>query len=108
MKRLVVIAVALMIPTGVFAKSPCEADYQKFCKDLKSTAEVNACFDQHKSELSPACQANRDALSACGDDIAKFCKDVKRKQLVSCLGEHKSDLSSACQSSYESLGAKAN
>jgi len=104
MKRLVILAVALMIPTRVFA-SPCDADYNKFCKGLKGQDAAN-CFDQHKSELSPACQTSREAQKACAADIDKFCKGVKWKKLTSCLGEHKSELSSACQSSYESFSAK--
>jgi hypothetical protein len=106
MKRLIILAVALMIPTRVFA-DPCAADYEKFCKNLKGQ-DAAACFDQHKSELSSTCQSALQAQKACADDTGKFCKGVKWKKLASCLGQHKSELSSACQSSYESLSPKSN
>lgn len=107
MKRLIVLVVAMLIPSGAFAKGQCDADFEKFCKNLKGE-EAHACFDQHKSELSSACQASLKAQAACSDDIGKFCKDGKRKQLVSCLGEHKSELSPACQTNYESLSVKSD
>jgi hypothetical protein len=107
MKRLMVLVVAAMIPSSAFA-GPCDDDYKKFCANSKSSEEANACWDQHKSELSPGCRANLEAKEACNDDIGKLCKDVKKNKVPSCLGEHKSELSPACQTKYEVLSGTSN
>jgi len=102
MKRLIVLFVALLIPSGVFAKSDCGADVEKFCKDMKEKSQVQACLDQHQSELSPACQARRESIRACADDAKKFCADTtKAKDRLACLGKHKDELSPGCKASLE-------
>lgn len=59
-------AVAVVVPAAIatvaVAKDkPCEADKQKFCKDVKSkSAEMRDCMKQHKDELSAECKASRD------------------------------------------------
>jgi hypothetical protein len=104
MKRLIVLVVALLIPSGVFAKSECGADVEKFCKDMKEKSQIQACLDQHQSELSPACQARREAVKACADDAAKFCADAKKaKDRSACLDKHKDELSAGCKESRAKL-----
>jgi hypothetical protein len=58
MKHLMVVLVALLIPTATMAKGECKADKEKFCKDA---THVGACLDQHVSELSEACKNARQA-----------------------------------------------
>jgi hypothetical protein len=53
MKHLMVVLVALLIPTATMAKGECKADKEKFCKDA---THVYACLGQHVSELSEACK----------------------------------------------------
>jgi hypothetical protein len=55
MKYLMVMLVALLVPTAALAKSECKEDKQKFCKD-EAKENVIACLKQHKSELSEACK----------------------------------------------------
>ena len=54
MKHLMVVLVALLVPTVAMAKGECKAEKEKFCKDA---AHVGLCLDQHASELSDACKA---------------------------------------------------
>ena len=58
MKYLMVVLVALLIPTTAMAKGECKADKEKFCK---GAAHSGACLDQHKAELSETCKAHREA-----------------------------------------------
>jgi hypothetical protein len=60
MKRLIVLIIAILIPTAVVAKGECDTDLEKFCK---SVAEAGPCMAQHEAELSPACRAAREAHS---------------------------------------------
>ena len=57
MKYLMTLIVALLVPTAAFAKSECQEDVQKFCKDVGETrGAVVACLQQHMAELSEACK----------------------------------------------------
>lgn len=104
MRRVIVLVAALLIPTAVFAKSKCADDVEKFCKDITDRGQMSACMDQHQSELSPACQAVREASKACADDLQKFCGDVKKnKEQVACMDQHKDELSPGCKASREKL-----
>jgi hypothetical protein len=58
MKHRMVIIIALLIPATAMAKGECKEEKQKFCKHA---ANVGACLDQHKAELSEACKASREA-----------------------------------------------
>jgi len=58
MKHLFVLLMALLIPTAAMAKRECQADSEKFCKEIMAAkGDVGACLDQHKAELSDACKA---------------------------------------------------
>jgi hypothetical protein len=103
MIRVIVLVTALVVPTFVFAKSPCSDDVEKYCKGMKGREQVEPCLAQHESELSQGCKAQREANRICADDVAKFCKDMKRKQREACLDEHKAELSPACKTSREAL-----
>jgi hypothetical protein len=63
MKRLIVLIIAILVPTAVVAKNAgeCQDDMEKFCKGITASAELHACMAQHDAELSPACKAVRDA-----------------------------------------------
>jgi lipoprotein-anchoring transpeptidase ErfK/SrfK len=52
------LAATLVIP--VMAEGECQQDRQKFCKN-ETRANVGACLDQHRDELSEACKAMREA-----------------------------------------------
>ena len=60
MKHLVVLIIALLISSAAMAEGECQADRQKFCKDV-AKSDVAACFDKHAAELSEACKAKREA-----------------------------------------------
>ena len=60
MKHLVVLIIALLISSAAMAEGECQADRQKFCKDV-AKSDVGACFDKHAAELSEACKAKREA-----------------------------------------------
>jgi hypothetical protein len=60
MKYLMALIVALLVPTAAMAEGECQADRQKFCKDV-AKGEVVACLDKHSAELSEACKAKREA-----------------------------------------------
>ena len=58
MKHFTVAIIALLIPATALAAGECRKDRQKFCKGV---AHIGACLDEHKSELSDACKAQREA-----------------------------------------------
>ena len=60
MKRLMVLIIALLISSAAIAEGECQADRQKFCKDV-AKSDLVACFDKHAAELSEACKAKREA-----------------------------------------------
>jgi hypothetical protein len=103
MTRLLVLVIAMLLPTSVFAKSNCSGDIEKFCAD-KEKSQIAACLDEHQSELSAACQAAREASKACVDDVKKFCPDAaKPKDRNACMDQHKDELSPACKTAREKL-----
>ena len=70
MKYLKALIVALLVPTAAMAEGECQADRQKFCKDV-AKGDVVACLDKHSAELSEACKAKREAR-------AKECRRVSQ------------------------------
>jgi hypothetical protein len=56
MRYILVLIMALLIPTAAIAKGECKDDKQKFCKGL-AKAELKACFKEHEAELSAACKS---------------------------------------------------
>jgi cysteine rich repeat protein len=64
MKHLMVVLIALLIPTAAMAKSECKEDKNKFCKDVKDAkGNVEACLKQHEADLSKACKAQRETTA---------------------------------------------
>jgi hypothetical protein len=57
MKYVAVLMIALLAPAAALAKGECDADREKFCKDIEGEAELKACIQQHFGEMSKACQA---------------------------------------------------
>jgi hypothetical protein len=103
MTRVLVLVIAMLIPTGVFAKSSCSADIDKFCKG-KDKSQVAACLDEHQNELSAPCRAAHEAKKACADDVKKFCAEAaKPKDWKACLDTHKDELSAGCKAAQEKL-----
>ena len=75
MKYLMALIVALLTPTAAMAEGECQADRQKFCKDV-AKGDVVACLDQHSAELSEACKAKREARAKKNaEDSAKMGKE---------------------------------
>jgi hypothetical protein len=61
MKQLIVLIIAILIPTAAIAKGECAADKEKFCKSVdEKHGDIRACMTQHESELSEACKAKRE------------------------------------------------
>lgn len=94
-------------PAGARQAGPCRQDIQKFCPDAKpGGGAFRDCLEQHKAELSPACQARiseaksriADWRKACGADVQKVCSDViGPRNLRQCLNQHRDQLSQSCQ-----------
>jgi len=61
MKFVYVLIIALLTPVAALAKGECDADMEKFCKGLEQGDEFKTCIEQHKGEMSEACQAWLDA-----------------------------------------------
>ena len=56
MKHLMVLVIALLVPTSVMAKGECDEDKQKLCKEaIEAQGDVGACLDQHMAELLLPC-----------------------------------------------------
>jgi hypothetical protein len=60
MRYLLMLVIALLIPSAVLAKGECREDKHKFCKGMDKT-ELKACFKEHEGELSETCKASREA-----------------------------------------------
>jgi hypothetical protein len=58
MKHFTVVIIALLIPATALAAGECRKDRHKFCR---GAAHIGTCLDAHKSELSDACKAQREA-----------------------------------------------
>jgi hypothetical protein len=65
MKHLMVVLMALLIPTAAMAKEgQCKDDKIKFCKDvMDAKGDVHACLKQHEADLSKGCKAQVEAPS---------------------------------------------
>jgi hypothetical protein len=75
MKYPMALIVALLVPTAAMAGGECQADRQKFCKDV-AKGDVVACLDKHSAELSEACKAKREARAKKNaEDSAKMGKE---------------------------------
>ena len=88
-------------------KGPCQADIEKFCKDIKpGQGRIAQCIKRHEAELSSACENHiniekekvREFVNACKPDAEKFCKDVKpgHGHIVRCLKQHQAEISPNC------------
>jgi hypothetical protein len=107
------LGIALCAPTvwvdiAAAASRPCQADAEKFCKDVKpGGGRIIECLKSHETELSSECrsrgaelrEARQELKSACKDDIRKFCGDVKvgAGRILRCMKEHEPELSDACK-----------
>ena len=60
MKQLIALTmIAFMLPAGAALAQggPCQADKEKFCKDVMAAGgKPRACLKEHMDELSPACK----------------------------------------------------
>ena len=87
------------------AAAACQADLEKFCKDVKpGGGRLIKCLKDHEADLSAGCKAVREEKKGkflenhpCASDMAKFCKDLQGKDRAACMKEHAKDLSAACQ-----------
>ena len=108
--RLALLAMVLAVslaPAWGRQAGPCRQDIQKFCPDATpGSGAFRNCLEQHKAELSPACQARiseaksriADWRKACGADVQKVCSDViGPRNLRRCLSQHRDQLSQSCQ-----------
>jgi len=108
--RLALLTVVLTVsaaPAWARPVGPCRQDIQKFCPNATpGSGAFRDCLEQHKAELSPACQARineaksriADWRKACGADLQKVCSDVVGpRNLRRCLSQHRDQLSPSCQ-----------
>jgi hypothetical protein len=73
LKPLIVLIIALLVPTAVMAGGECKEDKQKFCKDVVAAkGDVGACLNQHLAELSDACKTKAKEKSAEGSAKMAF------------------------------------
>ena len=60
MKYLMIVVLAVLVPTAAVAKGECKEDVQKFCKEV---GDVGACLDQHMAELGETCKTQLEATA---------------------------------------------
>jgi hypothetical protein len=90
--------------------SPCAADIQRFCPEVKKgEGRITRCLADHASDLSRACaakvakaklKANVEPFKkACKADLAKLCADVEpgEGRREACLRKHEAKVSPACR-----------
>ena len=129
MKTTLLGAAALMLLAAGAARAqeaprPCEAEIEKFCKDVKpGEGRIVECLKAHAAELSAGCKTKDKGLKAalaakgkgeagkaaagaapavpdnCKTDLERFCKDVKpgEGRIIKCLKEHEAELSMVCK-----------
>ena len=76
MKHVTVAIIALLIPATAMAAGECKKDRHKFCRDA---AHIGACLDAHKSELSDACKAQREARAGAKKNTEESAKMGKEE-----------------------------
>jgi len=84
---------------------PCEADVEKFCKDVQpGEGRQIRCLQGHESELSGGCrqlmtEKSKEKPWPCQADAEKFCKGVQPGggRINACLKQHESELSQECR-----------
>ena len=84
MRYLIVLMIALLIPSAALAKGECKEDKAKFCKGMDKT-ELKACLKAHEAELSESCKASREAKAK-----AKQSKENAPEEPAS-MGEPRTD-----------------
>ena len=80
MKHFTVAIIVLLIPATALAAGECRKDRHKFCR---SETHIRACLDAHKSELSDACKALREARAGArknNEESAKMGKEEGNAQ----------------------------
>jgi cysteine rich repeat protein len=96
---------------GMTAAGPCQADMEKFCKEVQPGAgRPRQCLEEHEKDLSPECQQYMQSMqnrasghtagrAACNAEIEKFCKDTPpvRGGIQRCLKNHQAELSDGCK-----------
>lgn len=109
------------VTAGSIFTRPCADEFERFCKDVKpGLGLMIICLNEHRSELSPACQEKvgtsmaklEKAKQDCAGDIATFCPNIKpgAGRLLECLKKQTDKLSPACKAQaqrYDALPAPA-
>jgi hypothetical protein len=104
------------------AKTDCQPDLQKFCKDVTpGGGRIASCLDSREDQLSPICRSSWLAAKArvsekldqeelafrdsCRTDLHKFCSKVPsgRGRLLDCLDRNKDKLTPSCSNFRNSL-----
>ena len=104
----VLMTLLLVIPVAAQITGPCAADFAKYCGDVVPGAgRLSRCYEQQKSNLSPACiawaesvKANYASLkTACASEIDASCDFVRGDpiELMNCLQGNYIDLSGNCR-----------
>jgi hypothetical protein len=107
----VVCAGAMVTGAVAGAATPCDADLQKFCNEVKPGGGAQLrCLTAHQADLSEDCKkhlqamiaANRKpaiSLQACSTETQQLCKDVSPGggRLLKCLLDHQAELSPGCK-----------
>jgi hypothetical protein len=97
---------------NIHRKGPCNADYEKFCKDVKpGQGEIAKCMKAHENEFSPACrdkieddkEKSKAFIKACKPDADKLCREVKpgNGRKFKCLKQNESLLSAPCKAYFQ-------
>ena len=98
-----------LLPTIAVAQSAqqaCAPDIRTFCAGVQQgEGRIARCLQQHRSELSPACQAGmgrsaqlmKEVVSACEDDVHRYCAGAAPGTTKECLRANFRELSLRCK-----------
>lgn len=105
-------------------KEGCQADLQKYCKDVEpGDGRLLACLYAHSDKISARCEyAVYDAASQleraltalsyvaneCRDDLTANCADIKpgEGRLLNCLDKNNAKVSARCKQALKEVGLK--
>jgi hypothetical protein len=115
MKRLTLIAVALLALGATAHANPCNDDVDKFCGHRQpGMGDVGSCMEEKKNDVSYQCRewmkntdhALRKLKTACSYAARDYCRDVRPGygRVKSCLMSNYDKLPQECKTALDEAG----